>query len=283
MLSELNGVVHGSGVDFVWIERMQLRVWNRVPKQPLPEEGCTAIGMLTEDAGVVVGGTLDDPRQSYVLVRRIPDEGIPHVQVAWAGTTWGQNGTNAAGLCFASASLGAVEPPIEPPGGPYGLNGTVGRLILQECHSVAEAVALLERTGPTGSYVLGDASGALVGFQGLGPYQAFVEPEDGMVFCTNHVYLPELRAALAERGAQPVISDYSRTRFETLQRARADGARTLAAMEGLLRSHTGYPHSICNDGTVMASIAAPESQPEVFRIADRTPCRNKFAAYAIEA
>ncbi len=87
VFEELQGIAEGSGVDYIWIERMHLRVWNLVPNKSLSPGGCTAIGMVTEGHGVVVGGTLDDPRQSYALVRRVPKEGIPHIQVIWPGTT----------------------------------------------------------------------------------------------------------------------------------------------------------------------------------------------------
>ena len=283
VFDELRGIADGSGVDPIWIERMHLRVWNTVPNKALDASGCTVIGMITEDAGVVVGGTLDDPRQSYVLVRRVPREGIPHLQVMWAGVGWGHNGINEAGFCLATASLGAVEPEDRTPQDTYGLNGTVGRVMLQTCQTVAEAVDVLRRMGCRGSYVLGDAAGDLVTCQSLGRAHAFQRPERGLVFCTNHVHMGDLANALEARGSKPVVTDYSRVRFETLQAARAGARRRLEEMKGLLRSHEGYPHSICNEGTVMGSIAAPQTQPGKLHIADRPPCRNEFVSYEVGA
>ena len=55
VFEELRGIADGSGVEYIWIERMHLRVWNRVPNRPLDQAGCTAIGMVTEDGGSGVG------------------------------------------------------------------------------------------------------------------------------------------------------------------------------------------------------------------------------------
>lgn len=55
---------------------------------------------------MIVGGTLDDPRQCYVLLRRIPRDGLPHVMVTWAGAGWGHSGVNAAGLGISQSSIG---------------------------------------------------------------------------------------------------------------------------------------------------------------------------------
>jgi hypothetical protein len=276
VFEELRGIAEGSGVDYIWIERMHLRVWNLVPNKPLSPGGCTAIGMVTEEHGVVVGGTLDDPRQSYALVRRLPKEGIPHIQIIWPGTAFGQNGINFAGLGVATTSLGQCDPKLNVPLETLSLVSFIQRMLLETCRTASEAVALLKRVGCTGSFILGDADGNLIAAQSVGSLLVLEKPESNMVFYANHISIKELLEVLKTQGCQPVPTDYSRTRCEVLQRARKNLSPTLATMKALLRSHEGYPHSICNEGTVMASIAVTQSKTGKFYIADRPPCRNDF-------
>ncbi len=290
VFEELRGIAEGSGVPLPWIVRMHLRVWNRVPRKDLApgsSGGCTGIGMIAEQEGVIVGGTLDDPRQSDVLIRRIPRDGIPHVQVAWAGTGWGHNGINAAGLCIAESSLGACTPPLKLDESKPQLRGSMsGRILLERCEDVPQALALLKRLQPTDSLVLGDAKGNLVACQCLGEFhQSFQSPNENanFVFNTNHVHMPDLVAKIVAAGCVPKVTEYSMTRFATLERARASMPRSLETMLRLLRSHDGYPHSICNDGNVTTTYAMPQTQPAVLFLADCPPCRSEFCRYAVAA
>lgn len=283
VFEELRGIAKGSGVEYSWILRMHLRVWNVVPKAPPSPGGCTGIGVVTEKEGGVIGGNLDDPRQSYALIRRFPQDGIPHVMSVWVGAAWGHNGTNEAGLCTAEASLGSCEPAPSIPPGQYLLGSMTGRLLLETCRDVPEAVALLKKIRPTDSLILGDAKGNLMAVQSMGPYQAFEKPADGMAFCTNHIFMAELLDPLRKQGCKPVISDYSRVRFETLEQARSSLPRTSESVRQLLRSHRGFPHSICNEGTVFSTIAKPQAEPARLYVADRPPCRNDYSAYEVSA
>lgn len=160
---------------------------------------------------------------------------------------------------------------------------TAGRLVLETCATVKDALALLRALRPHAALVLGDAGGNLVVFQGYGQRQATAAPEQGLVFATDHVYLPPLVDAGARLGSKPVISRYSRTRFQVLVRARGRAPLTREGMMALCRSHEGYPHSICNDGTAMASLTTTRPGGGQYRlaIADRPPCRTNFVDYLL--
>lgn len=282
VFDELRGIADGSEVDYQWILRMHLRVWNAAPRTDYAAQyGCTAIGMITEDAGVAVGGTLDDPRSSYVLIRRIPKNGLAHVMTTWAGTAWGHNGTNEAGLGLAQASLGGIEGPAPSVSRKGLLQGMYGRIALETCATVAETLALADRFHAGGSDVLGDAGGNLVARQRMGGIQGTMRASDSanMVFCANHIYMTELTSALAECGAKPIVTEYSRGRFETLEQARERMPRTVGTMRTLLRSHSRYPHSICNAGTVNANFSLPCKEPGVLYFADKPVCQNEFTPY----
>lgn len=275
---ELQGIADGSGADVDWIRRMDLRVWNYVPRREFQLSGCTAIGMISEEEGVVIGGTLDDPREPYVLVRRIPADGIPHVMVAWAGTIWGQNGMNEAGLFMAVASLGVHPDYKDADPNPHPPTGTLTRLIIETCQNVPEALDLLCRSKSNGSWVLGDSSGNLAAIQIMGSINEIqhAADHDNMVFCTNHEFMPGLVEALAAHGCKPRLTDYSVTRFDVLASAREQMPRSSETMRNLLRSHEGFPHSICNDASAMAMMAVPQKYPDKCLYAERPPCRNEF-------
>ena len=266
---------------------MHLRVWNNVPRKELTPSsgGCTGIGMIAKKDGVIVGGTLDDPRQSYVLIRRIPRNGISHVQVIWAGSCWGHNGTNAAGLCLAQSSLGCTVPGLSYDNSKRRIrNSTSGRILLERCEDVPQALKMLKRIQSTESLVIGDAKGNLVACQSLGGFCQAFQPAKGkqdFLFNTNHIHMPELVAKVTAAGCVPKVTEYSMTRFATLERARASMPRTVRTMQHLLRSHAGHPNCICNDGTVTATYALPQSRPGVLFVADAPPCRNEFHAYEL--
>jgi len=289
VFDELRGIAEGSGVPPAWIERMHMRVWNRVPRTGLParEGGCTGIGMLAEGGAVLVGGTLDDPRQCYVLIRRVPARGIPHVMVQWAGAGWGHNGVNAAGLCIAESSLGGTTPELRCDDPRPRVRGSMtGRILLETCEDAPQAIEALRRLRPTESIVLGDAKGSFAScqcFGWLGQACETASRERDFLFNTNHIHAPELVESLAARGCMPKLTEYSITRFAVLERARAAMPRTAETMQALLRSHDGYPHSVCNDGTVTATYAQPQARPAALFVADCPPCRSEFVRYAVEA
>lgn len=287
VFEELRGIAEGSGVPLPHIVRMHLRVWNNVPCKELPAEssGCTGIGFIG-DEGVIVGGTLDDPRQCEVLLRRLPENGIGHIQVTWAGVGWGHNGVNAAGLFVAQSSVGSTTPLLPVIDAGPRLHGSMAsRILLETCEDVPQALEALERLNSSDNFVLADARGNLVARQSLGGLgHALQKPSEheNFVFNTNHVHMPGMVQKVLDAGCVPKLTEYSMTRFSVLERARKTMPRSVETMEQLLRSHAGYPHCICNDGTVTASYAIPQKRPGVLFLADAPPCRNAFYEYAVD-
>lgn len=283
VFEELRGIAEGSGVDLPWIERLHMRIWNALPNQPYPGDagGCTIVGMKTPD-GVAVAGVLDDPRSSYVLLRRIPKDGIPHISTVWAGTAWGHNGCNEVGLSLAQASGGNFEGGKMPTPAVQLRIEMVLRLMLTNCATVPEALKVMAGHRQGCSLVLGDAQGNLM-LQQEAAVAAVLDADDagGMVYASNHMYLPAVVEHLARHGVRPVLSDYSRCRFEVLEQARKTVPRTVAGLKDLLRSHERFPHSICNNMSCWINLMLPEKEPGVFHLCDKPPCRSEFAAYPV--
>lgn len=286
VFDELRGIADGSGADYARILRMHLRIWhlNRdvtgPESEPPAPTGCTAIGMRSPEDGVIVGGTLDDPREPYVLMRRMPKDGIPSIMVTWAGTAWGHNGVNDAGLALANASVQGSDPELPPARGTLLQPSMVGRLLLEQCPDVNQGIELLKRLAPRCGFVLGDKSGRMLTYQGGGGRPFFAEPEADMIFCTNHYWIPELLNCVSQHGCKTRIAHHSAVRLATLRKFRTtEKARDFSAFLSLLRSHEGYPNSICNERNVMASAARPEHEPGTMFLATRFPCRGPLKCF----
>jgi hypothetical protein len=279
---ELRGIADGSGADYRWLERMEFRIWNRLAREPLKSPGCTGVGLVTRDRGTVVSGTLDDPRQCYVLACSRPTEGRAYLRIRWAGTTWGHNGVNESGLAIAQQSLGGFDKPV--PSDPAGtaLSSISTGYVLKECDTVADALAYLEGCPSVESLIIGVRSGELVEVCHYGEHLFVRRPDTrNMVWNSNLIHNPEALAFGSEHGATPTTSNYSLTRHGYLAGC-ADshgGDFSYSDAEEILRSLDGYPNSVCNEGTVMASIAPVQDEPGVIYIADKPPSVNEFVRY----
>jgi len=284
IFEELRGIADGSGVALEHLERTHLRVWT-VPRKAIEHAQCTSVGMISEDVGVIVGGTLDDPRAPYVLLRRLPRDGIPHVTIARAGACWGHNGVNEAGLAVSQSSLGGYDPaPSRLAPDPLLRSAMGTRIMLETCRSVPEVLALLGKMRTESNYVIGDAQGNLVACQCLRGFDPVVQHADdhgGMVFSTNHIHMPELVAKLAAQDSQPVIPEHTSVRFAVVERWKATMPRSKDTFMALLRSHERYPHSVCRDATAYATFSVPQQEPSALHVADHPPCRSDFCRFPV--
>ncbi len=282
-LEELRGIAVGSQTEYVWLERMQMRIWNRIANKPM--QACTGIGMRDGEGRVTLGGTLDDPRQCYVLTRNKPRHGRASVQLRWAGATWGQNGVNESGLAVSQQSIGGFEGkvPVEPEAD--ALMSVTSRLILAQCDTVKDALGFVGNWASKDSILLADKTGdmAAVCMWGTKVWVQRLEPgKPGMLWNSNQVHMPEAVAFGLKHGCKVVSQAYTQTRHDTLSAyaGRVDAGFGEDAMRGLLTSAAGDPHGVCNDMTLCATVARMD-EPGVIHVADRPPSRNAFVRYRV--
>ena len=281
---ELRGITDGSGGDFKALERMEFHIWQRLPREPFQGPTCTGIGLITRDRGTVIGGTLDNPRPPYVLACSRPSDGRAYIRIRWAGTTRGHNGVNESGLAVFQQSIGGFDKPV--PSDPAGsaLTGISTGFMLKECDTVADALAFLERCPSMQSLILGDRTGDVVEACHYGEHLFVRRPDErNMVWNANRIHNPEALAYGGEHGAKPATRDYSLKRHEYLAGYAVShgGDLSHSDAEAILRSVDGYPNSVCNEGTVMASISPVQDEPGVIYIADKPPSVNDFVRYAL--
>jgi hypothetical protein len=279
---ELRGIAAGSQTEYVWLERMQMRIWNRVTNKPA--QACTGVGVMQADGHVVLGGTLDDPRQCYVLVRDKPRDGYASVQLRWAGATWGQNGVNEAGFAVAQQSIGGFDKdvPIEPEAN--ALMSITSRVLLQKCATVKEALAFFEGWPDKESIILADKTGDVAAVCVWGSKVFVQRPQrGGMVWNSNQMHMTEALELGARHGAKPVTQPYTQTRHDYLAEYAGKNAGVLGETDvrTILTSHSGDPHGVCNELTLCATLAPVTREPGVIYIADRPPSRNAFVRYEV--
>jgi len=301
VFEEMRGIADGSGIPYRDILLMNYRAFGMIgwyrdtSTKYRAAPGCTAMGMVTEDAGVAVGGNADGDSPSYYrLIRRIARKGIPHMQVNWVGTVWGHNGANAEGLGLGSAgSVGWYDTYDVLQDATVIFNDMGRRHVLQHGRTVTEALAFLHKNPVTCQIALGDSTGALVCIQGLGAFGMAVmdaRNSKGLVYSPNHVFYPEAVAALRKRGIEPEVTPLNGGRQQVLDRAREIAPRTLAGFKALLRSRENEPLCIC-DGThhqfglwptYWSTYVLPQKDPGVLYFSEYPIRENEYAPIPVE-
>ena len=284
IFDELRGIAEGSGVEYRWIERLHFHTWDKYPRVMIPHDACTGVGLMTTDKGAVVGGTMDaDARAGVALTRHRPKGARAFIQMQWVGSAWGHNGVNETGLAITQQSLKGFDPPIDCDPAADSLTLPTGRHLLMHCDGVCDALAWLEKWPNRQSLILGDKTGAVVAATCWG--NVFAQPIDAtnMVWNCNQVHYPQAVEWGRQQGSKVATSRYSRTRQEYLSRQaqEAKGRFTYDDMVQMVRSTEGHPCSVCNDETIMATIAPVQAEPGVIYVADRPPSRNEFVRYSL--
>jgi len=284
LFDELRGIAEGSEVEYRWIERLQFHTWHTYPRVMIPHDACTGIGLMTTDKGTVIGGALDaDARAGVALTRHQPKGARSFIQMQWIGAAWGHNGVNEAGLAVTQQSLKGFKPPINYDCAADALTLPTARQLLMHCDTVFDALAWLEKWPNKQSLILGDKAGTVVAASCWGRVFAQFIDDTHMVWNCNQVHYPQPIEWGRQQGSVAATNRYSRTRQEYLfgQVQEAKGQFTYNDMVRMMRSTEGHPYSVCNDETVMATIAPVQDEPGVIYVADRPPSRNEFMRYSL--
>ncbi|MCC7377616.1 MAG: hypothetical protein IT581_23345 [Verrucomicrobiales bacterium] len=189
---------------------------------PLLRGGCTSFGVWgsrSAGAHLLTGRNFDweaDPvfDEDRMVIFCQPDRGIPFVSLAWAGMAGCVSGMNGAGV---SVTLNGA--PSHLPGSAATPTCLVAREVLQEAHTIAEAVDIIRRRQVFVSalFLVGSrADGKFVVVEKTPERMAVREPapaEEEMV-CANHYLTAELAADPINISYQ--TTDTSVARFERL-------------------------------------------------------------------
>lgn len=271
---ELLGIAEGSGVP-----ADEILLFNQCDSGTHPV-GCTSMAVVTVTDGTLVAknndGCIGDAG-SFVVRRSRPAEGLPMVQVTYAGWLSGLDAMNAEGLSTVHSSVGSVFPRPFP--------AVDIRLwayhVLRRCGTTAEFLAAMGETPLTGkgfNIVVGDSSADTCAIEAAVPILAVRARGEEFVFTTNHFTTSELADADRRTPEGKEISVY---RLGYLKWVRAQcQPQHVPGLQALLRSHD--PWGVCRHGgahqsrTLWSMIAKCEAR-EVL-VCDGYPCEGQFTA-----
>ena len=144
-VEELEGLAVGAGVPLEMLRRMHM-----IPV--VAEYACSGVavwGSMTKDGHLYQLRNLDYKTevglQDYpVIVVYVPDKGLPHVNVTFAGVIGANTGINSEGIVLGEKG----EAP--PEDSPFDIDGThffsMFRTVLYDAHSLKEAIGIMRDT-----------------------------------------------------------------------------------------------------------------------------------------
>ncbi len=253
LIEEMAGIAQGSGVPFddVFKHNLCSCIGTTLSAEASVREAthCTSIGFPNSDRGPLLGKNTDcgDPETS--LIRFVPmlcwrpSTGLASLGLTHMGTVWRHVGVNEKGLALGGSSVSGKVVDFEP-----GLtDGFLGRLLLERCATVVEAVNLVEAhpfVGAGVNLIVVDEAGDAAVFE-LSAEGKAVERLNGHshLFTTNFYASGKLRHG---SDSQEWVLDNSRARQGFLTGIEPDGNGRLRfeQMEEVLR-HRARQGAIC--------------------------------------
>jgi hypothetical protein len=276
LAEEIRGIADGSGLPRETIELLNFRAWQYF----LYGSGgaCTSFIGRSADAGLVLGGALDDPRELYGMVDVAPGDGFRFMTFSLLGTAWASRGINAAGLAIGISSLPlagirVVEPMWQ--------QDFCLRAILQTCADCAAVEAFCQEHAFPLNVMAVDAGGHSLALTrtGLG---CFVHGPDVAVLA-NHLPTPALEAihrAAGWDGRVEAPTSTCRTAQLTGFLARRDGAFKLReAQAELARRDAVSDAFVHNAQTCFLTLAAPVTRPGQWQVAEPPATADTFLMF----
>ncbi len=287
LLEEIRGIAEGAQCDAREIVAINARTELMYGVTNRPE--CTSIaisGTASADGHTRVAQNWDW-HPSLVgslvlwLVRR--GDGPDLLTLTEAGIV-GKIGINAAGLAMCINLLRADSDS----GGPAAPMHIILRRVLEECHNVNEAVALLSKTPRCTScnHMLADRGGSIADVEATPAGQWVHRPQQGLLTHTNHCTGSILAAQDRYIRENPETCERD-SRMQTLATSHPVSENELHAM---LADHATSPNSIClhNDadwsfieqGESIASIII-DVTGGTLDVADGPPCEHGYQRYSL--
>lgn len=274
LVRRIEGLAEGAQLPFLDVFAIQSRFFVRQAR-PQPE-GCSQMVWPDSDRGPMLVGLIDADPGNYFVHQRADRS----VYVCHAAFMHGGRGINRAGLAVGMSSCSAGMVLAEQ----YERLMVVAALA-EACSTTGEAIDFLRRYPCQSNFTFADAAGRVALVQALGESVSVTEtaPGESGLAVTNHYTDPDLQrrvCALRAIEAYP-INNNTRCRLDWFEQVchAYRGAYTFELAQSAVRSHHGFPHSVCNDLTVCATIATPDDR--AFHVAEHPPCRRTFTRYAL--
>lgn len=263
------------------------RGWNALAPHP-SHMACYNIAWRDAQAGVVMGGVVEDGPPFYILEKVRPSQGLAFLSVTWAGMVWAVRGMNAAGLSVGQVSAfpGIPRHSRTPPGfgtEDYARGYFALRAALQEASSARQAADIVGRFQCMSTFMFADATGDALVLEMAVRHQGLRRSDrpDGLLIGGGHFLTPGVLHALVDDGLNPTCPEGHAARqrwVEEFVGQRADRL-TVETMKELLTDHGG-PAPLCNDSTQALTVAVP-AQGELW-VGGYRACQSGFRRYRLE-
>lgn len=287
LLEEIRGIAEGAQCDAREIVAINARTELMYGITNRPE--CTSIavsGAASADGHTRVAQNWDwHPSLVGALVLWLVkrDDGPDLLTLTEAGIV-GKIGINDAGLAMCINLLRSDSDS----GGPAAPMHIILRRVLEKCHTVDEAIALLEKTPRCTScnHMLADRGGSIADVEATPAGQWVHRPQHGLLTHANHCTAPVLASRDRYVRENPETGERDR-RMQTLATSHPVSESGLHAM---LADRATAPYSIClhNDadwsfieqGESIASIII-DVTAGTLDVADGPPCMHRYQRYSL--
>jgi len=287
-IQELEGIAKGSGLRFLDVACLALRVYHRFdPARPECEEHCYVVGVEDAQEGPVLGGVLEDFAFFSTIQKIKPTYGYKLIQLVWPGTHW-TRGINEHGLCITGASAEAGK--LKPGGKGFKPKGDrmipLSYMMLLKCRTVKEAIAFAEPFEMVGNQGLADATGEMVLLECVKGYRAVRRPEDRMMIATSFFKTPDMLKALKDAGHDHewAINFFGggagKERYQIVERLlkASEGKSPEARLKEVFTCHEGSAMAVpCSSGNVNSAIFYPRRKTCL--AAGRFACSSPWIEY----
>ncbi|MBQ6471572.1 MAG: hypothetical protein IJJ33_06290 [Victivallales bacterium] len=244
VLEEMEGLAEGADIPLEHV--LLLNQW---PDLKDVTDRCTPVFLRDSDRGPLVaknndGAENERHRCPFILRRVSPSQGVPFLQVTYAGWLSGLDMLNAEGLANTHGSVGSRFPR---PQGALDIRLRMYQM-MRRCRNVQEALEFLMAVPLTGkgfSIAIGDASGDNALIDAAVPRIQVCARRVPQGWSTN-LYQSEECRDWDWRTAEARALNAKRGEF-LAKRMREAPPQTLAELQELLRSHE--PYAPCRHGT----------------------------------
>jgi isopenicillin-N N-acyltransferase-like protein len=228
LLTEIKGIAEGSKQDYLDIVVLNVRSEIALTQYM---DGCTSLAQVDAATGTCfVAQNWDwvDEASKCLVLLDIQQPGCPRIKIMTEAGLVGKYGFNDAGLGLCMNALKSDHCHYQQ----LPVHIAVRKAL--ECRSTDEALAMLKKRGVASAFamVLGDRNGEIVSLECTPNGIAEIEPVDGRVWHTNHLFSTNLPPETSDYPAPDSfarllriqeISQTSPPSFENIRKMLSDG------------------------------------------------------------
>ena len=279
VLEEMEGMAEGAGVS---LDSVLLMNHVNTFGEELASPGCTSFAISGGPDGPVLGKNNDGGQDDrcFVVRRSVPEDGLPMIQVTYAGWLSGLDAMNAAGLVNGHNSVGSV---FDKSGERLDIRLWAYHL-MRHCRSSQEFLAQMDTAPLTGkgfNIVLVDAAGDTCVLEAAVPLIACRDRGKEFVFATNHYVSEPLREADRRSPEHKPVTIYRYGYLRWL--AETSPPKEENDVRAILASHA--PWAPCRHGgphlsfTLWSMVGLPREKRLL--VASGPPCSNDYRVFDV--